>query len=81
MKIQFIDKEQDWANETTRYWFDVDGNDYCIADKNGDLILLDGDGCAIHTEANHIPLIGQGNASDRKIYNALIVEREKHLND
>jgi len=45
MKIQFIDKEQDWENETTRYWFNVDGDDYCIADQNGEFTLLDSDGC------------------------------------
>lgn len=78
MAIEFIDKEQDWANETTRYWFNVDGDEYCIADKNGDLTLLDCDGCPIHSECNPSAL---GNASDRKIYNALIIEREKHLND
>ena len=81
MKIKFIDKEQDRANETTRYWFDVDGDDYCIADQNGDLTLLDCDGCPIHSEDNQLQPTARGNALDRKIYNALIVEREKHLND
>lgn len=23
MEVEFINKEQDWANETTRYWFTV----------------------------------------------------------
>jgi len=81
MEIKFIDKEQIWQHETTRYWFDVDGDEYCIADQNGDLTLLDSDGCGIYTEATHIQHSLQGHALDRKIYNALIVEREKHLND
>ncbi len=78
MKIKFIDKEQDWANETTRYWFDVDGEDYCIADQNGDLTLLDCDGCPIQSEEKHT---AQGNAKKKKKKTTLIGEREKHMND
>lgn len=41
MAIKFTEKNQDWENETTEYWFDVDGVSYCLADNNGDLSLLD----------------------------------------
>ena len=44
MNINFITKEQLWDYETTRYWFDVDGDDYAISDCNGDLNLLDCNG-------------------------------------
>ena len=47
MNIEFIEKDQVWQNETTRYWFDVDGVTYCIADNNGDLKLLDSEGFPI----------------------------------
>jgi len=70
MEIKFIDKEQDWANQTTRYWFNVDGDYYCLADENGELTLLDCHGIA-----------AMSTAIDYCIYNVLISEREKHLND
>lgn len=70
MQIKYIDKEQDWVNETTRYWFNVDGDDYCIADQNGELTLLDCHGGA-----------AMFSNRDYYIYNVLISEREKHIND
>ncbi len=85
MEVEFINKEQDWANETTRYWFAVTENtldgclphgSYCIADCNGETTLLDRDGFPLHREDD--PMM-QGNSSDRKIYNALINERENHV--
>lgn len=36
--------EQDVQNETTRIWFDVDGEMYAIADNNGSIALLDNEG-------------------------------------
>ena len=53
MNIKFNEKENSQANDTTRYWFEVDGADYCIADKNGDLSLLDCDGCPIEECNDH----------------------------
>ena len=76
MEIEYKEIEQDWANETTRYWFIVDGEEYCLADQNGDLTLLDCDGCPIHSEESHI---AQGNALDRKIFNALVRRLNKMM--
>lgn len=42
--INFIDKDQNWQDETTNYWFDVDGEQYAVSDCNGKLRLLDCDG-------------------------------------
>lgn len=44
MTIKFIEKEQIWDLEQTRYWFDVDGVEWCLADENGDISLLDKNG-------------------------------------
>ena len=44
MEIEFIETEQDWKNETTRYWHTVDGVEFALADQNGDLTLIDEDG-------------------------------------
>lgn len=42
--VTFLEKDQVWADETTWYWFDIDGQSYCIADCNGELTLLDNEG-------------------------------------
>jgi len=33
--IKFIEKEQDWANFATRYWFDVNGEEYAVVESCG----------------------------------------------
>jgi len=61
----FIEKEQDWENETTRYWFHVYGVDYgtgydfgpefeeyAIAESCGFDEVLDCDGYPL-TESDH----------------------------
>lgn len=58
MKIEFIEKEQDWQNETTRYWFIVDRVKYCIADQNGDLSLLDSCGYPLEGWSEYERIIG-----------------------
>ena len=58
LKVNYINKNQDWMNETTAYWFDIDGTDYGtektfhigtfgIADCNGHLTVLDVEGYPI----------------------------------
>ena len=47
MKIEFIEKDQNWQNEQTIYWFDFDGENYGISDINGYLQLLDYEGYPI----------------------------------
>ncbi len=70
MNIEFIEKEQDWQNETTRYWFSVDGESYCIADTNGETTLLDSEGYPIDDCNDH-----------DKIKDALLPEYEKRINE
>lgn len=45
MQIDFVQKDQIWQNETTNYWFQVDGEGWAISDCNGVISLLDCDGC------------------------------------
>lgn len=70
MKIEFIEKDQDWQNETTRYWFSVNNENYCIADQNGETSLLDSEGCQIEDCNDH-----------DNIKDALLPEYEKHIMD
>ena len=71
MKIEFIEKDQIFADETTNHWFSVDGENYAISDSGvEELKLLDCDGCPVE-ECN-----------DRDgIKDALIAEYEKRIND
>jgi len=39
--------EQNYQDETTRYWFRVGDQEYCIVDKNGETQLLDNEGYPI----------------------------------
>jgi hypothetical protein len=51
--IKFLSKENDTQNETIRYWFSVNGENYCVADKNGELSLLDSEGFPIDSCNDH----------------------------
>lgn len=70
MNVEFIEKEQIWQEEQTRYWFTVEGENYCIADTNGDLQLLDSEGYPIEECNDH-----------DGIKDALIPEYEKRIED
>ncbi len=47
MDIIYLGKDQNWADETTIYWFSVDCENYGIAYNNGKTKLLDCDGCPV----------------------------------
>ena len=42
--VQFIEKEQDWQNEATRYWFEVDGEEYAAVESGGQTTIINKDG-------------------------------------
>ena len=68
--IKFIEKDQIFQNETTNYWFEIDGESWAISDCNGMLTLLDCDGAPVE-ECN-----------DRDgVKKLLVAEYEKHIND
>ena len=66
MIIEFIEKDQVYQEETTNYWFSVDGESYAISDCNGELSLLDSDGCP---------------GDNPRIFDALKPEYEKRIMD
>ena len=43
----YITTEQNFEDETTNYWFLVDGASYALSDCNGALTLLDCDGVPV----------------------------------
>lgn len=50
--ITYSDKDQNWANETTTYWFDVDGVDYGVVEGGPDSTseYVDTEGFPINVE-------------------------------
>jgi hypothetical protein len=49
----YITTEQNVQDETTNYWFLVEGESYALSDCNGDLKLLDCDWCPIEECNDH----------------------------
>ena len=42
--VEFIEREQIWQDETTRYWFRVDGENYAVAESGPETSILGQDG-------------------------------------
>lgn len=53
MNVQFLEADKQFQNNQTVYWFNVDGENYAIAGCNGDLTLLDSEGCPIDDCNDH----------------------------
>lgn len=51
MNIKFIEKEQDWQNEATRYWFEVDGEEYAAVESRGKTTIIDKNGDDVYDRA------------------------------
>jgi hypothetical protein len=51
--VKFLEKENDYNNETTRYWFNIDGVNYCLADQYVEIQLLDSEGYPIDPYNDH----------------------------
>ena len=49
--IKFIEKEQDWANFATRYWFGVDGKEYSVVESGGQFTIIDSYGDEVYNRA------------------------------
>ena len=51
--INYLAKDQNWADATTTYWFDVDGEEYGIVEDDGQgshhlTTVVDWDGCPVN---------------------------------
>jgi len=57
MNIEFIEKEVIHQEQQTKYWFNVDGEDFCLAEDysgwDGALSLLDTEGFPIEDCNDH----------------------------
>lgn len=45
----FTSKDNNWADNTTVYWFELGGEDWGVSDCGGDEVIVDCDGCPINT--------------------------------
>jgi hypothetical protein len=49
--IKFIEKEQDWGNESTRYWFNFEGDEYAVVESGGQSKIINEDGDEVYDRA------------------------------
>ena len=52
--LTFVAKDQNWADESTTYWFDVDGEMYGVVESCGESTIVDCDGCPDNADVNII---------------------------
>lgn len=53
MSAQFIEKEQIWADGATRYWFDVNGEEYAVVESGcDDAVVVDSEGYPVNLGDN-----------------------------
>jgi len=53
MNASFITKQEIVQNATVNYWFNVEGEDFALSDCDGELRLLDCDGCPVEDCNDH----------------------------
>ena len=70
MKVKFIEKDKVHQEETTNYWFRVNGDLWAVSDCKGEIKLLDDEGYPIN------PCNDRGQVLD-----LLMPEYEKRIND
>lgn len=51
MTAKFIEAEQVWQDEQTRYWFELDGAEYCVAESGPTVAYLRADGNELANQA------------------------------
>lgn len=44
---EYTGKDQNWQDEQTTYWFDIDGDVYGVVESDSDSKIVDVDGCPI----------------------------------
>lgn len=65
----FIEKDQNWQNETTVYWFELDGETWGVSDCNGERTIVDCDGCTV----------SMSDAKNAHLTAALVITEEMEL--
>jgi len=46
---KYLTTDHNTPDQTTIKWFDVDGETYGLSDHNGDVTIVDCDGCPVNT--------------------------------
>ena len=42
--VTYLSKDQNWADESTTYWFDIDGETWGVVESCGESSIVDCDG-------------------------------------
>lgn len=50
MNATYISKDQNYQNEQTIYWFDVDGEQYGVSEQSHSISVVDCDGFPVNTQ-------------------------------
>lgn len=51
--VEFLLVEQSWMNHETRYWFDVDGQQYAVVENEGSSRIVDSEGFPVNEREEH----------------------------
>ena len=53
--VTFVEKDQNWQEQRTNYWFMVDGESYGVCESfDGDVTILDCDGYPVNTQGQEL---------------------------
>ena len=62
--LTFVSKDQNWADGSTTYWFNVDGEMYGVVESCGETSFVDCDGCPDNVDVNVINAL-EGAVTDK----------------
>ncbi len=66
LKAAYAGKDQNHQDETTNYWFELDGDKFAISECSGELSLLDCDGSPLNLD----------DSKNKEIFDKLVVTDE-----
>ena len=61
-EIKFLSKDQNYQNESTSYWFDVDGETWGVVESGNDSKVVDYDGYPVNLDSRpniHVRYLGE----------------------
>ena len=58
MNVQYLEKDQNWKNESTTYWFEIGGETYGVVESSIEApVVVDCDGAPVNTlDAKNVAL-------------------------
>ncbi|MCP4366349.1 MAG: hypothetical protein GY800_13780 [Planctomycetes bacterium] len=80
MKVQFLEKDQNWQEESTTYWFKLTGTDYGTEmDFSGDVYgVVESGGETTIVNSDNYPLI-EGDIETIAIQNVVVITEKMRM--